>query len=290
MDPDANLGVGIGLRTRHFSELLERAPQVDWFEAVSENFMMDGGRPLHVMAHVRRDFPLVFHGVSLSIGSTDPLDRAYLDRLSALAERWEPAWISDHLCWTGAGGHNLHDLLPLPWTEEVLQHVRERVLRVQDHLRRPLTLENVSSYLCFTHSTMEEADFLAELADSAGCSILLDVNNVYVSAFNHRFDARDYIDRMPADRVAQLHLAGHSDLGTHKLDTHDAPVCPEVWELYRYTIERLGPVPTLIEWDGNVPPLETLEGEVVRAKEICASVAQSRSARGSESVDGPHPA
>lgn len=273
MSSDHTLGIGIGLRTAHFSELLERPAEVDWFEAVSENFLMDGGRPLHVLEHVRSHVPIVFHGVSMSIGTTDPLDEDYLARLAELGDRFEPAWISDHLCWTGAKRHNLHDLLPLPWTEEVLEHTVDRVRRVQDRLRRRLVLENVSSYLTFTHSTMSEAEFLVALAERADCQILLDVNNVYVSAFNHRFDAHAYIDAMPRERVVQLHLAGHSDLGTHLLDTHDAPVCPAVWDLYRHTIRRLGPVPTLIEWDGDVPPLATLEAEVARARRICDEVA-----------------
>ncbi len=285
MEAIPKLGIGIGLRTTHFSELLERSAQVDWFEAVSENFMMDGGRPLHVLDHVRRDAPVVLHGVSLSIGTTDPLDETYLTRLATLARRFEPEWISDHLCWTGAKHHNLHDLLPLPWTEEVLTHVAERVARVQDVLGRRLVLENVSSYFTFSHSTMSEAEFLSALVERADCDILLDVNNVYVSAFNHGFDARAYIDTMPRDRVVQLHLAGHSDMGTHLLDTHDAPVCPEVWDLYRYTIRRLGRVPTLIEWDGNVPPLATLEDEVSRARLICDEVdAETRTKNGGARV------
>jgi len=275
MRPPANLGIGIGLRTAHFGELLERSARVDWFEAVSENFMLDGGRPLHVLEHVRRDFPIVFHGVSLSIGTTDPIDDAYVGFLKTLTERFEPPWISDHLCWTRAKRHNLHDLLPLPWTEEVLAHVAERVGRVQDALGRRLVLENASSYLAFSHSTMTEAEFLVSLVERADCQILLDVNNVYVSAFNHGFDAKAYIDAMPADRVVQLHLAGHTDKGTHLLDTHDAPVCPEVWDLYRHTIRRLGPVPTLIEWDGDVPPLATLEAEAARARRICDEIARA---------------
>ncbi len=273
MQANQNLGIGIGLRTTHFSELLERRAKVDWFEAVSENFMMDGGRPLHVLEHVRRDSPLVLHGVSLSIGGTDPLDDVYLKQLTALADRFQPEWISDHLCWTGAKRHNLHELLPLPWTEEVLDHVADRVGRVQDVLGRRLVLENASTYLTYSHSTMGEAEFLAALVERADCQILLDVNNVYVSAFNHGFGAEAYIDRMPRDRVVQLHLAGHSDMGTHLLDTHDALVCPEVWELYRYTIRRLGRVPTLIEWDGDVPPLSTLEEEAARARAIYGEVA-----------------
>ena len=291
MHSDSNLGIGIGLRTAHFSELLERRPRVDWFEAVSENFMMEGGRPLHVLEHVREGFPLVLHGVSLSIGTTDPLDDDYLGHLAALADRYEPRWISDHLCWTGARQHNLHELLPLPWTEESLAHVRDRVCRVQDRLKRRLVLENASSYLCFAHSTMSEAEFLATLADQADCQILLDVNNVYVSAFNHGFDAQAYIDRLPPERIVQLHLAGHSDFGTHKLDTHDAPVCSEVWDLYRHTIRRLGRMSTLIEWDGNVPPLSTLEDEVDRARQICDEIApRAEPPTGEERADRTHPA
>ncbi|MDG2307237.1 MAG: DUF692 domain-containing protein [Candidatus Binatia bacterium] len=279
MRNESNLGIGIGLRTTHFGELLERKADVSWFEAVSENFFMDGGRPLHVLEHVRRDYPVVFHGVSMSIGTTDPIDDAYLAQIRELSRRYEPPWVSDHLCWTGAKRHNLHDLLPLPWNEEVLAHVVERVTRVQDALGRRLVLENVSSYLAFSNSTMSEAEFLVALAETADCQILLDVNNVYVSAFNHRFDAAAFIDAMPAERVVQLHLAGHSDMGTHLLDTHDAPVCPAVWELYRHTIRRLGPVPTLIEWDGNVPPLATLEAEVALARAICSEVAAEAKAR-----------
>lgn len=285
MSNQPNLGVGIGLRTAHFTELLERTADVDWFEAVSENFLIEGGRPLHVLEHVRSQVPVVLHGVSMSIGTTDPIDESYLKDLMRLAGRFEPSWISDHLCWTGAKRHNLHDLLPLPWTEEVLAHVTERVQRVQDAIGRRLVLENVSSYLSFSHSTMSESEFLAALAERADCEILLDVNNVYVSAFNHRFDARAFIDAMPRERVVQLHLAGHSDLGTHLLDTHDAPVCPDVWALYRYTVERLGPVSTLIEWDGNVPPLEVLEQEVARARSIRAEVA-GRSAKTLEGGTG----
>lgn len=264
----SELGIGIGLRTSHFTELLQRKPRADWFEAISENFMIEGGRPLHVLEHVRRDFPIVLHGVSLSIGSTDPLDANYLAALGRLAERIDPPWISDHLCWTGVAGQNLHDLLPLPWTEDSLEHVADRVRRVQDRLGRQIALENVSSYLTYEHSTLSEAEFLAEVSDRSDSMILLDVNNVYVSACNHGFDPKAFIDAMPPSRVVQLHLAGHSDLGTHLLDTHDDLVCPQVWQLYRHTLDRLGPVPTLIEWDGDVPPLEVLEQEVDRARAI----------------------
>jgi uncharacterized protein (UPF0276 family) len=275
MAVDSNVGVGIGLRTAHFEDLLARPARVGWLEATSENFMMPGGRPLHVLERLRRDYPLVLHGVSLSIGGTDPLDRSYLARLCSLIERFAPLWVSDHLCWTGARGHNLHDLLPLPWNEETLDHVARRVEDVQTALGRPLVLENVSTYLTFSHSTMSEWEFLAALAARTGCQILLDVNNVYVSGFNHGFDAVEYLDAIPAERVVQIHLAGHTDLGTHLLDTHDHPVAEPVWGLYLHALRRLGAVPTLIEWDGNVPPLERLEEEADRARSVmdiaCAS-------------------
>jgi len=230
--------------------------------------MVRGGRPLHVLDRVRRDHAVVLHGVSLSIGSADPLRADYLDDLAALIERVEPAWVSDHLCWTGVGGHNAHDLLPLPYTEEALGHVTRRVAQVQERLGRRIALENVSSYLEFEGSTMPEWEFLAELAARADCGILLDVNNVYVSAFNHGFDPRKYLEAMPAERVWQLHLAGHSDRGSHLLDTHGGPVCDAVWDLYRFASERLGAVASLIEWDENVPDWQTLEAENDRARVI----------------------
>ena len=282
--PGPFLGSGIGLRTRHFDEILERGSTADWFEVLSENFFCAGGRPLRVLERVRRDFPVTLHGVSLSIGSTDPLDRGDLDRLHALAERFAPAWISDHLCWTGNGGHNLHDLLPLPWTEEAVDHVVERVGRVQDRLGRRIALENVSTYLRFAHSTMTEEEFLGAVAERADCLLLLDVNNAWVNAANHGVDPRRLIDAIPAERVIQVHLAGHTDHGTHLLDSHDQPVHEEVWQLFRHALERLGPVSTLVEWDGDVPPLERVEREARRARTCLAGVSGSLdpSPRGSE--------
>ncbi|MEW6268680.1 MAG: DUF692 domain-containing protein [Thermodesulfobacteriota bacterium] len=268
MSRHPDLGFGIGLRTGHFAEILERGARVDWLEAISENFLVAGGRPLHVLERVRRDHPLVLHGVSLSIGGTDPLDEDYLRALRALADRFEPAWVSDHLCWTGVDAHNLHDLLPLPWTEETLALVASRVERVQDALGRRLVLENVSSYLTFTHSTLSEWEFLGELARRADCDLLLDVNNVWVSAYNHGFDPRRFIDEVPAERVVQIHLAGHSEHGTHLLDTHDAPVADAVWDLYRHAVARLGRVSTLVEWDGAVPPLAAVEEQAQRARAV----------------------
>ena len=267
------LGFGIGLRRDHYVRILETSPKVDWFEILSENFMVAGGRPLEVLDGVRARYPLVMHGVSMSIGSTDPLRRDYLRELKSLARRVEPAWISDHLCWTGVGRRNLHDLLPLPYTPEVVAHVAARIREVQDFLERPMLIENVSSYMAFRDSTMTEWEFLAEIAERADCGILLDINNIFVSAFNHRFDARTYIDAMPIDRVMQFHLAGHSDYGTYLLDTHDHPVRDEVWDLYAYAVRRFGAVSALIEWDDNIPEFAVLMETANKARAIHQSVA-----------------
>lgn len=285
---DPCLGVGIGLRSRHFDEILSHGSSAQWFEAISENFFADGGRPLRVLDRIRHDYPVVLHGVSLSIGSSDPLDDAYLDRLDALARRFEPAWVSDHLCWTGSGGHNLHDLLPLPWTEEALTHVVERVERVQERLGRRIALENVSTYLRFEHSEMPEERFLAEVATRADCLLLLDVNNAWVNASNHGLDPRHLVDGLPTERVVQVHLAGHEDHGTHLLDSHDQPVADPVWALYRHALDRLGPVSTLVEWDGDVPPLARVEAEADRAREILGRVGTNVGRLGAPRVDaGP---
>ena len=252
------MGCGIGLRRQHYAAVLANPPPIDWFEIISENFMVPGGRPLAVLEAVRADYPIVCHGVSLSIGSTDPLDRAYLAQLRELARRFQPAWLSDHLCWTGAGGRNLHDLLPLPYDSRVVAHVARRVREVQDILERPIALENISSYLSWRGNELNEWEFLRAVAEEADCGILLDINNIYVNAFNHRFDPRRYIDTIPAARVIQYHLAGHSDFGTYLLDSHDHPICPQVWALYDYAVAKLGPAATLIEWDDKLPPLEEL--------------------------------
>lgn len=241
---------------------------MDWFEVISENFMVPGGRPLEVLSGVRERYPIVMHGVSLSIGSTDPLNRRYLRELRDLALRFEPAWISDHLCWTGVGGRNLHDLLPLPYTEEALTHVARRIRQVQDALERHILIENVSSYMTFADSTMTEWEFLSRIAEEADCGILLDINNIFVSAFNHRFDANEYIDYVPAERVVQYHLAGHSDNGTHLLDTHDHPVCDDVWSLYTRAVRRFGAVSTLVEWDDNIPEFSELQATAEKARRI----------------------
>ena len=262
------LGFGVGLRRPHYETVLETHPPMDWFEVISENFMVAGGRPLEVLAAVRDRYPIVTHGVSLSIGSSDPLNRKYLRELSALARRFEPAWVSDHLCWTGVGGRNLHDLLPLPYTEEVVRHVSRRLRQVQDSLERRVLVENVSSYMTFRDSTMTEWDFLRAVAEEADCGILLDINNIFVSAFNHRFDADEYLEAIPVERVVQYHLAGHSDHGTHLLDTHDHPVREEVWSLYERAVRRFGAVSTLIEWDDHIPEFEVLSAAAERARAI----------------------
>lgn len=267
----ADLGIGIGLRTTHFGEILAGEPAVDWFEVLSENFMDTGGRPLHVLDRVVERFPVALHGVSLSIGSTDPLDRAYLRKLKALAERTRARWVSDHLCWTGVLGRNTHDLLPLPYDEATLRHVARRVRQVQDALERPLVLENPSTYLSFARSTMTEWELLARLCDESGCGLLLDVNNVYVSAFNHGFDPRQYVDSIPADRVVQVHLAGHTNHGTHILDTHDGPAIDAVWDLYARLCARTGPVSTLFEWDASIPPLADVRAEAEKARPLRAA-------------------
>ncbi|HZA49815.1 MAG TPA: DUF692 domain-containing protein [Myxococcaceae bacterium] len=269
-----SLGHGVGLRTKHFGDYLAAPPPVDWLEAISENFMAPGGRPIAVLETVRRDVPVVLHGVSLSIGSVDPLSERYLDDLTALVRRIEPPWISDHLCWGTHGGRYVHDLWPLPYTEEALAHVVARVERVQERLRRQILLENVSSYVGFKDSTMTEWHFLAEVARRADCGILLDINNVYVSARNHGFDAFEYLAGIPPDRVGQFHLAGHSNKGRYLLDAHDHPVPDPVWQLYRAAVHRFGPVSTLIEWDDAIPSLERLVDESRRAATIEAETLQ----------------
>jgi uncharacterized protein (UPF0276 family) len=263
-------GFGLGLRTEHYAAFAEAQPGIDWLEVISENYLVPGGKPLYHLDRIRRDVPMVMHGVSMSIGSTDPLDLTYLRELKALAERIEPAWISDHLCWTGVDHHNLHDLLPLPYTEAALRHVAQRVQQVQDVLGRRLLLENVSSYVSFAGDEMSEWEFIAELAQRADCELLLDVNNVYVSSVNHGFDAKRFIDAMPRERVRQIHLAGHEDHGHYLVDTHDHPVCEAVWSLYAHTVQRLGPVPTMIERDDHIPPLPELLAELDHARAVQA--------------------
>src|SRR6202050_714946 len=233
-----SLGFGLGLRVDHYETILNERPAVDWFEALTENSLVPGAKPLHHLMRIREHYPMVLHGVSLSIGSTAPLDRRYLAQVKALAQRVEPAWISDHLCWTGVGGKNLHDLLPLPYTDEALRHVAERVRTVQDILGRRILLENVSSYVSFRDSRLSEWDFLRTLADEADCLILLDVNNIYVSSVNHEFDPRAYLGAMPRERVQQIPLAGHHTHGSYLIDTHDHPVPDTVWEVCAAAVRR----------------------------------------------------
>ena len=261
-------GCGVGLRKEHFDHVLSQRPRVAFFEVISENFMGDGGRPLQVLERVRRDFPVALHGVSMSLGSAEPLDPGYLARLRALVDRIEPSVVSDHLCWTGLGGHSSHDLLPMPRTEEAARVAARKIRKVQDALGRRILVENISSYVEFRDSALSEAEFLRAVVEGADCGILLDVNNLYVNARNHGLDARRFLSRIPAERVGQIHLAGHEDHGDLVIDTHDHPVADPVWELYRAALERCGPVPTLIEWDAEIPDFEVVQEEARRAESI----------------------
>jgi uncharacterized protein len=263
----ANLGLGVGLRSVHFPYILEHEPDVDWFEVISENFMDSAGRARYVLDQIAERYPTVMHGVSLSIGSTDPLDFEYLRKLRRLADEIKPRWVSDHLCWTGVLGLNAHDLLPLPMNEETLRHVIARVGIVQDFLERPLVLENPSTYVTFAGSTLSEWEFLSRLAEETDCGLLLDVNNVYVSSVNHDFDPREYIENVPHERVVQFHLAGHTDCRTHIIDTHDDHVIDPVWELYRLAHQRTGGASTLLEWDAKIPEFPVVHAEVLKSRQ-----------------------
>jgi uncharacterized protein len=271
--PHPGLGFGLGLRVDHYETILNTRPAVDWFEILSENYLVPGGKPLHYLDRIRADYPLVMHGVSLSIGSSDPLNRDYLKQLKALADRVQPAWLSDHLCWTGLDGTNLHDLMPLPYTQEAVEHVAARVRQVQDVLGRQILLENVSSYVSYLQSEMSEWEFLSAVVERADCLILLDVNNIYVSSYNHDFDPRAYLDGVPVERVQQFHLAGHTNHGHYIVDTHDHPVIDPVWDLYAHAVRRFGQVSTMIERDDNIPPLDELLAELDLARAIAATVA-----------------
>jgi uncharacterized protein len=265
------LGFGLGLRTEHYNDILESKPPIDWFEALSENYMIPGGKPLDYLDKIRANYPVVMHGVSLSIGSTADVDYNYLRDLKKLANRIEPAWISDHLCWTGVHGQNIHDLLPLPYTEETAKHVAERVKIVQDYLGRQILLENVSSYASYIDSDMTEWEFITQIAEATDCLLLLDVNNIYVSSYNHQFDAKAFIDGVPKHRIQQIHLAGHNNHGDYIIDTHDAPVIDPVWNLYEYAIARFGQVSTMIERDDKMPALVVLVEELQIARTIAAN-------------------
>ena len=294
----ANLGLGIGLRSVHFGHILAHWPSVDWLEIISENFLDSQGRPRYVLAQIAERYPVVMHGVSLSIGSTDPLDFEYLAKLKRLAAETGARWISDHVCWTGVAGRTSHDLLPLPLHEESLAHVAQRVRIVQDFLERPLVLENPSSYVTFADSTMPEWEFLARLAEEADCGLLLDVNNVYVSSRNHDFDPEEYVRSLPPERIVQFHLAGHTDLGTHCIDTHDGRVIDAVWRLYRLAHELTGGAATLLEWDARIPSFDEVHREVLRARQCLGNEGEARSAHEASDISScvlrpssvPHPA
>jgi uncharacterized protein (UPF0276 family) len=265
---EPHLGFGLGFRGEHCAEILAGEPAIDWFEAQTETYLVPGGKPLHDLMSVRERFPVALHGVSLSVGSTAPLDLEYLAQVKALAAHLEPAWISDHLCWTGVAGKNLHSLLPLPCTEEAAMHVASRVRTVQDILRRRIALENVASCVAFRDSRMPEWDFLRAVADEADCLILLDVNNLYVSSVNQGFDAQAFLDGVPVERVQEVHLAGHEQQDEILVDTHDQPVSEAVWALYESALKRFGRVSTAIERDASIPPLAVLEGELRAAREL----------------------
>lgn len=262
------LGFGLGLRTDHYKHIIEHKPAVDWFEILSENYMVPGGKPLAYLDQIRQDYPMVMHGVSMSIGSTDPLNTRYLDKLKTLIDRVEPAWVSDHLCWTTVDHVNSHDLLPLPYNEAAIQHIVNRIQAVQEHIGREILIENLSSYVTYHSSEVSEWEFVNEIARRSGCFLLVDINNIFVSANNHHFDPRDYIDGIDNDRVMQFHLAGHSYHGDMIIDTHDHPVCESVWDLYQYALKRYGAVSTMIERDDNIPPFDELREELTRAESL----------------------
>jgi uncharacterized protein (UPF0276 family) len=265
-------GFGLGLRTQHYNDFLAGPQPVEWLEVISDNYMVDGGKPLAMLDKIRADYPMVMHGVSMSIGAVDGLDKNYLGKLKALEQRIEPMWVSDHLCWAGVHGRILHDLLPLPYTDEALQVIKRNVHEAQEVLQRPLVLENVSSYVEYKASEMAEWEFLTEVCQATGCKILLDINNIFVSAFNHGFDPMRFIEGVPTDRVVQFHLAGHLDNGDHLIDTHDHPVSDGVWDLYRQALMHFGYIPTMIERDADIPPLAELLSELDVARSIADDV------------------
>ena len=261
-----NLGLGVGLRSQHFDYVLRNQLNVEWFEVITENFIDCKGKPGYVLSEISKQYPVVMHGVSLSIGSTDPLDFDYLRKVKKLARAINARWISDHICWTGVAGINTHDLLPLPFDETTLRHLVSRIKQVQDYLEQRIVLENVSSYVGYSRSSMSEWEFISRVAEEADCGLLLDVNNVYVSSFNHNFDPKEYISKLPHDRIAQFHIAGHTNCNTHLLDTHDGPVITPVWELYALAYKLTGGRSTLLEWDSKIPQFPELEAEVTKAR------------------------
>lgn len=261
-----NPGLGLGLRSKHFNHILEHTPAVDWFEVISENFIDSGGRPRNVLRQIAEKYPVVMHGVSLSIGSSDALNKDYLTKLKVLAAEVKPLWISDHLCWTGVNCVNTHDLLPVVLNETSLKHICKRIKEAQDFLERPLVFENPSTYLTFKQSTINEWDFLRYMTEETDCGLLLDVNNVYVSGFNNDFDPVHYINQLPHENIVQLHIAGHQHCGTHIIDTHDRQVAADVWKLFALAWQLTGGVATLLEWDGNIPEFDEYQTELLKAK------------------------
>ncbi len=266
------LGYGLGLRTEHYETILDTKPAVDWFEVITENYLVPGGKPHYYLNKIRENYPIVMHGVSMSIGSSDSLDWEYLNDVKSLANKIEPQWISDHLCWTGIQGKNTHDLLPLPYTEETIQHVVERIIQIQDFFKQRILIENVSSYVSYKESTMTEWDFLKEISNRADCLILLDINNIYVSSVNHEFQPETYLAALPKNRIQQIHLAGHSNMGDYIIDTHDHEIIDPVWNLFAMALEKYGLVSTMIERDDNIPSLSALISELNHAKKIAGSV------------------
>ena len=269
-------GFGLGLRTQHYNDFLAEPQSVEWLEVISDNYMVDGGKPLAILDRIRADYPIAMHGVSMSIGAIDGLDKNYLSKLKTLEQRIDPMWVSDHLCWTGAHGRNIHDLLPLPFTREALLVIKRNVEQAQEVLQRPLVLENVSSYLEFKSSEMTEWEFLTEICQATGCQLLLDINNIYVSAFNHGFRPAQFIEGVPKKSVVQFHLAGHENNGDHLVDTHDHPVCQDVWDLYKQALEHFQFIPTMIERDDNIPPLDELLSEVDMARMIAENTLNNK--------------
>jgi uncharacterized protein (UPF0276 family) len=279
-----DLGIGVGLRVPHYGHILSARPPMDFFEIISENFMVDGGKPLYHLERVMENYRLIQHGVSLGIGGPEPPDRDYLRRLKQLVRKVNPPWLSDHFCWCGVPGTHLHDLLPLPYTWEAVERVAERARQVQDYLEVPFALENTSSYMAYTSSEMTEWQFISEVAERADVGLMFDVNNIYVSAYNHGFDANEFIEKVPHERIVQIHLAGHTNLGRYIIDTHRGAVIDEVWALYRATIARTGPVSTLIEWDDAIPEWSVLAAEAEKARRVRNEVLGVASTTGPELV------
>jgi uncharacterized protein (UPF0276 family) len=276
-------GVGIGLRIPHYQHIFAEKPAVDWFEIISENYMVDGGRPLQILDQILEQYRVVQHGVSMYFGSAQPLNREHLKRLKTLVGRTRTPWLSDHLCWGSVDGRYTHDLLPIPYTFEAVKTTAERIRQVQDYVEIPVAVENVSSYAEYTDSTMTEWEFLNEVVERADCGILLDVNNIYVSSQNHEFDPMTYVEGVPAERVAQIHIAGHARYEKYILDTHDHPVIDPVWRLYERAIERCGPTATLLEWDDKIPTFEEVHAEALKANRYLRPATH----RGASALTGP---